>query len=162
MRKLISLLALIYHLLSFSLLLHNFLGNTPLSMDPPVKERRRGGGGAKLSRSCKGNTQKHQSHHQTPPWVVGNTIPVDPPKIIGNNDGIESNRPADILESSGPSLLIHSKHTQKKTKTKNNQIFYQKLKVTTRDDTINDLGIELDELKEDTNPLRLLEATSKV
>jgi hypothetical protein len=52
--KLISLLALIYHLLSSPLLLHNFLGNTSLSMGLLVKkekqkekqkEKERGGGG---------------------------------------------------------------------------------------------------------------------
>ena len=44
---------------------------------------------------------------------------------------------------------------------KNNQIFYEKLKVTKRDNTINDLEIELDKLKEDNNLLHLLEVASQ-
>jgi hypothetical protein len=104
--------------------------------------RREGEGGvAKLLRACKGNNQKHRSHHQSPPQAIGNNIPVNPPQISGNNDGIKLNYPADIRESSRSSLIIRSKHIQKKMKAKINQIFYQHLKVTKRDDMINNLGI---------------------
>ena len=116
MRKSISLIALIYHLLSVTLLLHNSFENALVQMDLPAKKRRRRRG-AKVSGVCKGTKQKHRSHHQPPPQVVGNNIPVNHPRLLGTMMVIiEFNCPADIRGSFGPSLLIRLKHIQQKMK----------------------------------------------